>query len=158
MPLKLNVGLSRKIGEANYGSRGASVNVEMELDPGLVAEPVRLHERIRQLFGLARTSIAEELNGRNGTQPTSGNGHVANDQHSGNCHANGNGVSPTTTGPRPATQSQVKAIFAICKNRRFDVGQLLHDRFRIGRPDDLSIKQASQLIDQLKKSADQNGG
>jgi hypothetical protein len=36
MPLKLNVGLSRKIGEENYGSRGASVNLELELDAGCI--------------------------------------------------------------------------------------------------------------------------
>ena len=42
MPLKLNVGLNRKVGEQNYGSRGASVNVEMELESSLVGEPSRL--------------------------------------------------------------------------------------------------------------------
>ncbi len=36
MPMKLNVGLSRKVGEPNYGSRGASVNLELELDAALV--------------------------------------------------------------------------------------------------------------------------
>ena len=57
MPLKLNVGLSRKVGEPNYGSRGASVNLELELDSAIVSEPDRLQERIRQMFHLAKDSI-----------------------------------------------------------------------------------------------------
>lgn len=36
MPLTLNVGLTKKVGEPNYGSRGASVNVATELDAALV--------------------------------------------------------------------------------------------------------------------------
>ena len=32
MPLKLNVGVSRKVGLPDYGSVGASCNVEVELD------------------------------------------------------------------------------------------------------------------------------
>ena len=50
MPTTLNVGLSKKVGEPDYGSRGASVNLETELDAGLVNDPDRLRDRIRQLF------------------------------------------------------------------------------------------------------------
>ena len=63
MPLKLNVGASRKVTDNNYGSRGASVNLELEFDTGLASEPDKLHERIRHLFGLVRASLTEELNG-----------------------------------------------------------------------------------------------
>src|SRR4051812_27223887 len=148
MPLKLNIGLSRKVGESNYGSRGASVNVELELDSGLVAEPAKLQDRIRQLFTLVRTSLAEELDG---------NGHAAgpgtdNGRPKPAPAANGNGASGHG-GPRHATPSQVKAIYAIARNRRIDLAQFLMERFHVSRPEDLGIKEASAVIDQLKEDA-----
>jgi hypothetical protein len=149
MPLKLNVGASRKVGDANYGSRGASVNLEMELDTGLAHEPDKLQEKIRQLFGLVRTSLAEELKQANApaaAETGARNGHAGT-------HTNGangsNGEAPRRPA-RPATQSQVKAIHAIAKSQDIDLAGLLRDRFHVGQPGDLSIAQASQLIDELK--------
>jgi hypothetical protein len=49
MPLRTNVGVHRKVADNNYGSRGASVNLEMELDSSLIQEPERLQDRIHQL-------------------------------------------------------------------------------------------------------------
>lgn len=157
MPLRLNVGASKKVGESNYGSRGASVNLEMELDSTLVNDPPKLQDRIRQLFGLVRTSLAEELNGNaNGShRPSNGAAHDAgHEQHNG---GNGNGPSQRGNPPRPATQSQVKAIYAITRAQGLNVNQLLRDRYKIGKPEELSIKEASQLIDSLK-SNQQKGG
>jgi hypothetical protein len=139
MPLKMNVGLNRKVTDNNYGSRGASVNVELELDSGLVNEPAKLQEKIRQLFGLVRTSLVEELNGN--TQPAPGN-----------TQPPGNGNGSAAQKPRPATQSQIKAIHAIARNQGLDVSQILRDRFHVAKPDDLTISEASQLIDRLKNS------
>jgi hypothetical protein len=145
MPLKLNVGLNKKIGEANYGSRGASVNVELELDSGLVNEPGKLQERIRQLFGVVRASLAEELNG---------NGQRSSDRtQAPQAQPNGNGQRSDNNQkvqPRPATQSQVRAIAAIAKRLQVDLNDLLRNRFQVRRAQDLSIKEASQLIDELK--------
>jgi hypothetical protein len=150
--MKINVGLCRKIGEANFGSRGATVNLELEMDSSLVGEPARLKERIRQLFALVRTSLAEELNAGNGKQsnveaqpPNSqnGNGH-------GNGHNTGAPNGQRSGGQRPATQSQVKAIYAIARGRQINVAQFLRERFQVGRPDDLSLKDASAVIDELK--------
>jgi hypothetical protein len=145
MPLKLNVGLSKKVGDPNYGSRGASVNVELELESALVADPDKLKERIRQLFGSLRSSLAEELNGNGKDSPAANtNGH-----HDGNGQAPDNGHSQPPV--RPATQSQIRAIHAIARSQRLDLGQFLRDRFHIDRPEDLSIKDASGAIDDLKR-------
>ena len=61
MPLKLSIASSRKVGEPNYGSRGATVGLEMEVDSSLVDNPRQLHERVRTLFRLAKQSVDVEL-------------------------------------------------------------------------------------------------
>ena len=110
MPLKTNVGVSRKVADNSYGSRGASVNMEVELDSALINDPERFHDRIRQVFRLAQQAIDEELNRQqgNGTanhatngagnghaaQPAqNGNGHATNGNGAGNNYANGNGAN-----------------------------------------------------------------
>src|SRR5258705_5676704 len=65
MPLRLNVGASQKVSDERYGSRGASVNLEIELDSALALDPAKLQERVRQLFALVRQSVSEELAKRN---------------------------------------------------------------------------------------------
>ena len=58
--------------------------------------------------------------------------------------------------PRPATASQVKAIRAIASRRRIDLVALLRERFGLQTADELGIRQASDLIDELKND-DQDG-
>jgi len=154
MPLKLNIGLSRKVGEANYGSRGASVNVEIEVDSSLVNEPARLQEKIRQVFGLARASVADELNGTNGHGHASR--HDNNGRHNG---SNGNGAGHNgangqrSHAARRATESQCKALFAITKSQGLKLKEVLRERFHVDKPEELSLKEASQLIDALQAPA-----
>ncbi len=145
MPMTLNIGLSRKVGEPGFSSRGASVNVEMEADSSLVNDPAKLKDRIRQLFTLVRSSLDEELANGNG------NGHAdakPEPQGNGNGHTQQQGNPP-----RPATQSQVKAIHSIAKARRLDLPSIIWQRFHVNRPEDLSIKQASELIDHIKNGS-----
>ena len=107
MPLKTNIGVSRKVSDNQYGSRGASVNLEVELDSTLINDPRRFHERIRQCFRLAQQAIDDELNRQQGNSTTNhatnGNGHASQPSHngnngqatSGNGYANGNGNRQT---------------------------------------------------------------
>ena len=146
MPLRLNIGSSRKITDNNYGSRGATVNLELELDTALAADPPKLQEKIRHLFGLARTALQEELNGH-------GHGPVANsDVPPSRPPANGDGQNGglRTTAPRRSTPSQCKALHAIARAHGVNLFDYLRDRFHVGGPDELTIRQASAAIDDLK--------
>ena len=136
MPLQLNVGLSRKVGEANYGSRGASVNLELELESGLVQQPQKLQDRIRQLFTMARDAVEEEL------RP--GSNHEA---HGNNGSGNGHHSSPQ------ATAAQVRALHAIANRQRINLQQLVREQFNAAEVEHLSLPEASKLIDQLKGQA-----
>ena len=103
MPMKLNLGLSKKIGQPNYGSLGASCHLELELDQSIVADPDGFQDRVRRTFTVCRQAVDDELGRRsfgaagestarvqsasiggdsvNGANGTSTNGHHDNGYH-----------------------------------------------------------------------------
>ena len=149
--LKLNVGASRKVTDNNYGSRGASINLELELDTSLAGDPDRLRDRIRQLFDRARTSLTEEL--RHGSDvvvspallPASGPTTEAADTTTTSREPR-----RSDSGQRRATPSQIKALHAIARQHGVDLTDFLRDRFQVFRADDLLLRQASRAIDDLR--------
>src|SRR5260370_8874720 len=62
MPLKLNVGVSRKLGLPDYCSAGASCNIEVELDSGLLQHDLGTFDaEVRAAFVAARQAVDDEL-------------------------------------------------------------------------------------------------
>ena len=149
--LKLNVGFNRKVGEANYGSRGASVNLKLECEGHLASEPERLKDRIRSLFVLARTAVEEELNGQAKSASHGSNGKATE----GRSNGHGNGRRRDST--RKATTSQARALHVIADRQGIDLAGLLRERFGVEQAGDLSIVEASGLIDELKGATNGNG-
>ena len=56
--------------------------------------------------------------------------------------------------PKPATPSQVRAIVSIARRQHADLVGVLRDDYDVARPEDLSLAEASKLIDQLKAAAE----
>jgi hypothetical protein len=169
MPLKLNVGLSKKLGLPDYGSLGASCNVELELDAQIMARDGNLfQQQVRQAFAACSQAVQEELARQSTATPASanraggsGNGHT-NGHHGANSNGHaGNGSSGNGHGKsngRKATSAQVRAIFAIAGQQHIDLPQELRNRFNVDRPDYLSIGDASRFIDELKTAPAGSGG
>ena len=131
--IKLNCGVSRKVGEPNYGSRGASVNVELELESSAAQDTNLLHQKIRGLFAIARGAVDEEL---------------ARTSASANRPPQG----PANNGARnvrPATDSQLRAIRAISERLGLDPEAQAQQQFSRGLGE-LLLPEASRLIDHLK--------
>jgi hypothetical protein len=62
MPLTLNVGLMKKIGQPRYGSLSASCHLEIELESSLLERDAEgLHDRIRRTFAACRRAVETEL-------------------------------------------------------------------------------------------------
>lgn len=150
MPLKANIGLTRKVTDNNYGSKGASVNLEIELDTSLVNYPDKLQDRLRRLFDLVRTSLVQELNGgdklANEDAPASHGSNGTAHHH----HADHTRPAEPGAEPRAATPKQIKALQAIARQQDIRLNDFLFRNFSVNRPGDLTVKQASRAIDELK--------
>ena len=160
--LKLNIGFNRKVGEANYSSRGASVNLEIEVESGLVREPDKLQAKIDYLFDMAKKSVDTQLNGNGQSEQASAastpnrNG---NGVHDGNGHTNGNGSQPTAgnngngNGSHRASEKQMTFVNQLARSiRGLGVRRLETLTGKMfGKPlADLTSLDASSLIDTLK--------
>lgn len=168
MSLKINVGFTQKLGQPDYGSIGASCNIECELDSNLLfQDPDAFRSQVQGIYSACNQSVHDELarhtqgsngNGRHTRASVNGNadnGTRTNGNGNGNGHANGdrNHGAGQNRLPRPATQAQAKALLAIAKRQQFDLPRLLQERFDVDLPADLSLQQASGLIDELNASA-----
>jgi hypothetical protein len=135
MPLKLSIGLSRKVGEVNYGSRGATVGLEMEADASLAQRPEEFCRQIGQLFRLARESVDRELARPAGSDT---NGAARNGDHQ------------QVRRLRNATPNQLRALRAIAADQGRDLVAEIRQRYSVERPEELSLVEASELIDALR--------
>jgi hypothetical protein len=162
MPIEIHVGLSRKVGTANFGSVGASCNVSFEAGHDLLESDLAgFHAKVRNAYVACVQAVQDELAREQAGTTAGDNGHAATNGHA-NGHANGNtasnghatnGNGKARSNGRRATASQVRALHAIANRQGLDLAQTMQERFGIDYAEDLGIGQASGLIDELKGAA-----
>ena len=150
--IKLNVGASRKVSDNHYGSRGGCVNVELELDSSLALDSQKLKDHIRKLFDLANASLEEELQGT--TEPASVEElrHQRNDDSfNGNSAGNAVTVAPV----RYASEKQLALIQGLLRKSKIPYQPLLGE-CKVGSFNELTVQQASRMIETLKGGGSTN--
>jgi len=151
MPLRLNVGLSKKVGLPAYGSLGASCNIEVELDQSLVFDDVEaFQERVTHAYAACRQAVADELAKQlNAGTVEAANGHAnaeAPDRQQSNGQTNGHNGHRATQKQLDFAQQLAGQIRGLGVRRLEELSQKMFEKPLA----DLSSLDASGLIDVLK--------
>jgi len=154
--LKLHAGVSKKVGLPNFSSASASCTIEAELDSSLLQDHEGFQVVVRRAYQSCEQAVQDQI-----ARLTSDGSEASQPQEVVEVRTSpairGASVNrlpaaqfPNQPSPRPATASQVKAIRAIAARRKIDLVGLLRERFGLTTADELGIRQASTLIDELK--------
>jgi hypothetical protein len=154
--LKLHAGVSKKVGLPGFSSASASCTIEAELDSSLLQDHEGFQIVVQRAYQSCEQAVQDQI-----ARLTSDGTEAAQPKEIVEVR-----TSPAISGasvtripaaqftnqpsPRPATASQVRALRAIAARRKIDLGGLLRDRFGLTTADELGIRQASNLIDELK--------
>jgi len=144
MPMKLSVGLTRKVGQPRYGSLGASCAVELDVDldgEALEGDPAEFRRRVRAAYAACDRAVREEL-GRQQAGPPG-------ESSEGPDHRDDAPAPPR----RPATAAQVRALGKLAMRAGLDLDSVVGERFGVDGPEDLSVAEASRLIDELQHAS-----
>lgn len=152
MPLKASIGLSRKVGQENYGSLGANCQLEIELDASLIGDAEAFHDKIQRLYALANQAVTDQLAQKSAS---AGNGH-GNGHPRPAPHRNGNGSHSRSNGEpdhTPASNRQIKFLLDLARQKhRMDLTQtaeFCQEHVGVNDIYQLTKNQASVVIDRL---------
>jgi hypothetical protein len=170
--LKLHAGVSKKVGLPGFSSASASCTIEAELDSSLLQDHEGFQLVVQRAYQSCEQAVQDEIarltsEGPNDasqpqevievrTSPAIRGVTVAT--NSTETRATNRAVFRDAPSPRPATASQVKAIRAIAARRKIDLVGMLRERFGLTTADELGIRQASNLIDELKGDSETSPG
>jgi hypothetical protein len=170
--LKLHAGVSKKVGLPGFSSASASCTIEAELDSSLLMDTAGFQIVVQRAYQSCEQAVQDQI-----ARLTSDGPNDANQPHEvievrTSPAIRGVAVTPScdetrstnravfrdAPSPRPATASQVKAIRAIAARRKIDLVGLLRERFGLTTADELGIRQASAIIDELKGDGETSPG
>ena len=169
--LKLHAGVSRKVGLPGYSSASASCTIEAELDSSLLNDTEGFQIVVQRAYQSCEQAVQDQIarltsDGDSEPKPQEVVEVRTSPAIQGARITTNRAEQPVTNravlrdqpSPRPATASQVRAIRAICSRRRIDLLSLLRDRYGLTTADELGIRQASNLIDELKSDEPTTAG
>lgn len=161
MAITINVGGSKKVSQ-NYDSQGVSLNVTAEVPNDALGEPEKIAGTAQDLFDLVHELLDEQIakltqteaasdKTRSGRYSSNGNGRGNSrsyNRSNGNGSTNGRGKNPN----RPLTNAQMRAIENMVGRLNEDGDRWVEHEYGVSRVADLTVKQASDFIDVLKRA------
>ena len=143
--MKLSVGLSRKVSDNHFGSKGGNIGLEVEVDSTLLSDPSRLQGHIQSLFEMVRLSLEEELSDKE-----EGSQQEARDTGNQNALVSQEVAKPAQAMPiRKASERQLSLIQELVRKAKIPFRPLLEER-KVSTFHELTLQQASGLITELK--------